>query len=251
MDIGSNVRKVQARLLEMAVKIAGILERNDVPYQIAFGTLLGAVRHGGFIPWDDDFDLTLFDDTYDRAIEILRSELPQDMFVEDEKSEPRYFHGWAHVKDLNSAAHCDLFPQDNLYSHHGLSVDLYRWKRMHSSRLLDYRLQELARYLGRKREKGVIGKMEHDRTLSELRAKIEQEEIRNPVAEGIVYGMAMQERFVREQDIFPLVKYKFENLEFYGPNNYDGILRHFYGDYMQLPEEGHRFSHYSEVNFYE
>ena len=153
MEIGSNVRKVQARLLEMAVKIAGILERNDVPYQIACGTLLGAVRHGGFIPWDDDFDLALFDDTYDRAIEILRSELPQDMFVEDEKSEPRYFHGWAHVKDLNSAAHCDLFPQDNLYSHHGLSVDLYRWKRMHSSCLLDWRMDELRKYLNRKLEK--------------------------------------------------------------------------------------------------
>ncbi len=246
-----DLRRVQIRLLEMGGVVASVLEGSSIPYMLTFGTLLGAVRHGGFIPWDDDFDFALFDDTYDRAIEILRRELPKDMFVEDEKSEPRYFHGWAHVKDLKSAVHCDLFPQDNLYSHHGLSVDLYRWKRMHSSALLDYRLAEFAGYLGRKLEKGLIGKVQHDRRLGELRVREEREESENPVEEGMVYGMAVGERYVREQDIFPLVKYKFDKFEFHGPNNYDGILRHFYGDYMKLPEEGHRISHYKEVSFYE
>ena len=244
MEIGSNVRKVQARLLEMAVKIAGILERNDVPYQIACGTLLGAVRHGGFIPWDDDFDLALFDDTYDRAIEILRSELPQDMFVEDEKSEPRYFHGWAHVKDLNSAAHCDLFPQDNLYSHHGLSVDLYRWKRMHSSCLLDWRMDELRKYLNRKLEKNVIDAKTFAFQLDKLRKNIGQEEDLPDCDIVAVHG---KYRYMLATDVFPLGKIRFEDNVFYCPNNYDGILRHFYGDYMQLPIEKERVPHYSKV----
>ena len=90
---------VQNRLLQMGKTVCNLLEENGVPYMIAFGTLLGAVRHEGFIPWDDDFDLFLFDDSYGKAIEVLRDNLPDDMFLEDENSEPLYFHAWAHVKD--------------------------------------------------------------------------------------------------------------------------------------------------------
>ena len=123
-----DIKRVQKRLLEIGKNIATILESNNIPYIITFGTLLGAVRHGGFIPWDDDFDFFLFDDIYDKAIELLRKNLPNDMFLEDEKSELKYFHGWAHVKDMNSEVYCEQFPQDNLYNHHGLSVDLYKCK---------------------------------------------------------------------------------------------------------------------------
>ena len=77
MENSFDIKRVQNRLLEMAKATAAILEKNNIPYQIAFGTLLGAVRHGGFIPWDDDFDFLLFDDSYDKATEALARELPQ------------------------------------------------------------------------------------------------------------------------------------------------------------------------------
>ena len=119
MEMQVDIKRVQNRLFQMGQVIANILSTHNIPHMITFGTLLGAVRHGGFIPWDDDFDFFLFDDTYDEAIKILRNELPVDMFLEDDKSEPKYFHGWAHVKDLNSEVYCEQFPQDNLYEHHG------------------------------------------------------------------------------------------------------------------------------------
>ena len=68
----------------MAVVIRDILESHNIPYFITYGTLLGAVRHQGFIPWDDDFDFYLFDDSYDKAIHALRAEMPVNMFLEDE-----------------------------------------------------------------------------------------------------------------------------------------------------------------------
>ena len=85
-----DVGRVQSILFSMAVEIKNILERHKIPYMIAYGTLLGAVRHKGFIPWDDDFDFYLFDDTYDQAINWLRRELSGQYFVEDQISEQLY-----------------------------------------------------------------------------------------------------------------------------------------------------------------
>lgn len=246
-----DIKRVQKKLLEMGKNIASILEANNVPYIITFGTLLGAVRHGGFIPWDDDFDFFLFDDTYDTAIELLRKELPKDMFLEDEKSESKYFHGWAHVKEMNSEVYCEQFPQDNLYNHHGLSVDLYKCKRIHSSKLLDYRIAEMEKYLKRKLDKGIIDLSSYNLQRDILTESIEKEEKNNPIEDSFIYGMAVKERFMFEKDIFPLKKYTFNGVEFWGPNDSNSILKHFYGDYMQLPSEENRLTHYSKVIFKE
>lgn len=246
-----DLKRVQKKLLEMGKNIASILESNNIPYIITFGTLLGAVRHGGFIPWDDDFDFFLFDDTYDVAIELLRKELPKDMFLEDEKSESKYFHGWAHVKDMNSEVYCEQFPQDNLYNHHGLSVDLYKCKRIHSSELLDYRIVEMKKYLKRKLDKGIIDLSSYNLQRDILKEAIEKEEKNNPIEDSFIYGMAVKERFMFEKDIFPLKKYLFDGVEFWGPNDSNSILKHFYGDYMQLPSEENRIPHYSKVVFKE
>lgn len=246
-----DIKRVQKRLLEIGKNIASILEANNVPYIITFGTLLGAVRHGGFIPWDDDFDFFLFDDTYDKAIELLRKKLPNDMFLEDEKSELKYFHGWAHVKDMNSEVYCEQFPQDNLYNHHGLSVDLYKCKRIHSSELLNYRIVEMEKYLKRKLDKGIIDLSSYNLQRDILTESIEKEEKNNPIEDSFIYGMAVKERFMFEKNIFPLKKYIFDDVEFWGPNDSNSILSQFYGDYMQLPKVENRIPHYSKVVFYD
>ena len=166
------IRKVQKRLLEMAVTISGILEKNGIPYFITFGSLLGAVRHGGFIPWDDDFDFYLFDESYQEAMAVLKENMPSDMFLENEDSEQLYFHGWAHVKDLNSECACDLFPQDSLYSHHGISIDLYRLSKMDDEERWLHRLDEHCSYIGRKYSKGLISHSDYTDKISELRKEI-------------------------------------------------------------------------------
>ena len=135
-----DLKKVQNRLLEMAIAVRDILEENQVPYFITYGTLLGAVRHNGFIPWDDDFDFYLFDDSYDRAMTVLRNELPADMFLENWDSEPLYYHDWAHVKDLGSIVDYSLFPGDGCYSHKGVSIDLYRTTKIYEAEEKVYRL---------------------------------------------------------------------------------------------------------------
>jgi len=231
-----DIKRIQNKLLEMGIIIKNILEQNNIPYMITFGTLLGAVRHEGFIPWDDDFDFFLFDDTYDEAIELLRKELPKNLFLEDDKSEPLYFHGWAHVKDLNSEVICDEFPQDSFYKHHGLSVDLYKCTKILESDLKKFRTEEHIAYLDRKLKHGFISKENYDEIVSELKLKLNETPVLFSNKE--IFGMNLPEEKMYIEDVFPLKKYKFEDCVFFGPNNADKILTQFLGKYDYLKQQG-------------
>ena len=69
------LRKVQLTQLEIAKEIRRVCEENDIPYFLCDGTLLGAVRHGGFIPWDDDMDLGMLRKDYEKFCRIAPEKL--------------------------------------------------------------------------------------------------------------------------------------------------------------------------------
>lgn len=249
-----DIKRVQDVLLGMAVKIRDVLERHNIPHMITYGTLLGAVRHKGFVPWDDDFDFYVIGDDYDKAIEYLRSELPSNIFVEDEKSEPLYFHGWAHAKDTNTLAECDLFPQDNCYSHHGVSIDLYRAYKIKRCYDTVNRLKAHIEYLERKLAKGFISKSEYENKRHSLNDELLKEEYRIANVDmnlepDMVGFISIHQDSMEWSDVFPLKKYEFENTYFWGPKNADALLRVCYGNYMEYPPVEKRTPHYSKVEF--
>ena len=240
---------IHDRLYHLAKATISILEKHNMPYAIAYGTLLGAVRHGGFIPWDDDFDIWLFDDTYDEAVEYLRAELPDDMFLEDEKSEPLYFHGWAHVKDLKSETVRQKYIHDQAYQHNGLNIDLYRCPKLKESEVWNYIDEENRKYIERRRAKNLISEDEYKDRMDRLARDIAEHASFKGDPDRTVYLFLDTRNYTDERYIFPLKKYKFEDSEFYGFNDADKVLTVIYGDYMTpLPVE-ERVMLNSEVYF--
>lgn len=74
--ISSTMKRVWAAEMEVLQKVAEICDRHNIVWYAAYGTLLGAIRHEGFVPWDDDIDIWVKRNDYNRLINILPVELP-------------------------------------------------------------------------------------------------------------------------------------------------------------------------------
>ena len=90
---GTPLRKAQLKMLEVLLEFDRVCKKNGLTYWIDFGTLLGAVRHGGFIPWDDDIDLSMPPEDYRRFKEIAPEELSEGFTLQTEKTEPSSMQG--------------------------------------------------------------------------------------------------------------------------------------------------------------
>ena len=78
---GTVLRKAQMREVAILQEVDKICRKHDIKYWIDFGTLLGAVRHGGFIPWDDDLDISMLSSDYQKFMEVAPQELPDWLFL--------------------------------------------------------------------------------------------------------------------------------------------------------------------------
>ncbi|MBQ0054812.1 MAG: LicD family protein [Synergistaceae bacterium] len=97
------LRKVQLVELDILKKVIALCEKHNIEYFAAWGTLLGAVRHKGFIPWDDDVDLMMPRPEYERFCEIARQELEYPYFLQINKTDPLYNLHFAKVQNLETA----------------------------------------------------------------------------------------------------------------------------------------------------
>lgn len=251
-----DLKKVQLEVLEMGKIVCGILENNDIPYMISHGTLLGAVRHEGFIPWDDDFDIFIFDEVYSLAIDTLEKELPKYLIVHSIKNDPLYFKSWNSIKNINTSAvfrdmggHID----NDFLKYNCLTLDLFRIKEINASCKHRYQLEEALDFFERKYTLGLIKK---DKYLEEINAIKNKLLNIKKICNEIDYQKTDSLFFIRTmscpvsiKDTYPLKKYNFSGNFFYGPNNPDAYLKSKYGDYLSIPEYEDRKSHYKKVVF--
>ena len=96
---GSLLRRQQNRMTEMLLCFDEICRKHDIPYWLCSGTLLGCVRHGGYIPWDDDLDVEILYKDYDRLMKVLREELPEQYGIQNDETDSGYFFCFAKIND--------------------------------------------------------------------------------------------------------------------------------------------------------
>lgn len=123
--VDSTMKTVWAAELEVLAVIAGICEKYQLRWFAGWGTLLGAVRHQGFVPWDDDIDIFMLREDYQRLLALLPRELPEGWQICNSMYEGKYLQYWACV--LN--ADCVSIEAERLKNFHGcpfiVGVDIF------------------------------------------------------------------------------------------------------------------------------
>ncbi|MCB1828331.1 MAG: LicD family protein, partial [Coxiellaceae bacterium] len=126
MEGETPLRQAQLVMLRMLKIFDHICKKHKLTYWLEAGTLLGAVRHHGFIPWDDDLDVSMLRKDYERFIRLAPDELPSDIFMQTEKSDPGYFNPAVPLKlrDKNSLL-IEPHEVEDKHIHQGIFIDIF------------------------------------------------------------------------------------------------------------------------------
>ena len=121
---GSLLRRHQLRMLEILKEIDRICQKHRIDYWLSSGTLLGAVRHGGFIPWDDDLDIEMERKDYLRLLQLLPEELNDAYLLQTHGTDPGFISTYAKIRDKYSAI--TEHEEDINYRYKGIFIDIFQ-----------------------------------------------------------------------------------------------------------------------------
>lgn len=250
---GSDLRRMQMRMLDMLKEVDRICKKYDIPYWLSGGTLLGGVRHGGFIPWDDDLDIELMENDFQRFIEIAPSELPSNLVVQTHSTDEGYYFTYAKIRELQSSIIEDGMSDKN-FKYKGIFIDVFPMANTtpvllkfsvywHWYCVLKLSFQGTSNIILRK----LCNLMYNLSSKMYLLFRYIDNRKKN---QNIDYNYGCQFTLnCPPTVVFPLTKIKFENHLFSAPNNPDLYLTKIYGDYLKLPDEQDRKTHISYLTF--
>lgn len=247
------LRKAQLVMLDELIELDRICKKNNINYWLDSGTLLGAVRHKGFIPWDDDIDVCMLEEDYNMLLKIIEKEINFKYFIQSQKSDKYYFTPWIKIRDRNSIIIC----KENEKFHQGVSLDIFPMNYYSDINKKLYKILYKIKNIK-------YGNLNEKRTIknylkviliifkiNKLCEKIFKYFIKNTKNKNIGYMYEFIQLY-KYKDIFPLSEIEFEGYKFPCPNNADAYLKELYGDtYMELPPEKDRVWHAKEIKLNE
>ena len=258
-------QEIQSISLEILKQVTDICEQLNLRYFIMYGTLIGVVRHKGFIPWDDDVDIMMPRPDHDKLVDYLLSNPIENMKVFNRGtckeypymitriSDDRYYLDMENEKPFGMGVFIDIYPFDGLgdtqkealsYGMKGdrLSSFCYQATREHfaieTTTSFWRKMLKWPVYMFSK----LIGKDYFQNKIESLNGKYQYDESEY-VGCFVWLSGGMKDIFKREW-FDEYIMAKFEDCDFRIPKKYDEVLKHGYGNYMILPPEEERIGHH-------
>lgn len=250
------LKKTQEEILEYVDRVC---EENDIHYSLYFGTLLGAVRHGGYIPWDDDVDIACERIDYEKLVEILTANesCEPKFFVQSVSSDPQ--SPVLHTKIRMNGTEC---AEKNVVSeeqHKGIFIDIFPldyYENTFKHNLIAKLIRVLYSFRGSvlfgKKPSGLrvvvnmlssrISVEKYNKWINRLFASLNKKQ--SDTLTCYICRYEAGRCSVKKEWLKPYEKIKFEDKYFYAPNQCDKVLKSLYGEnYLILPPKSERITH--------
>ena len=244
------LREAQLIMLEMLIEFDTLCTKHGLVYWLDSGTLLGAVRHEGFIPWDDDIDLSMPLEDYTRFKNLISKELSNDIFFQSKKSDTHFPFDYIKLRS-NKASIIEFHEKDKDISYHqGVFVDIFPMLSVPSRPLVKYYYETaftLIRFFSSKNLH--VTRSIPSTPLRKLLTR-SLSMLHDNKHTQLIYGGEMPDvaAWFDKKEIFPLKTLTFEGLSFPTPQNTDHYLNAIYPfDYKTLPPKDKRTIHAHEV----
>lgn len=242
-------RKLQLKILEMAKYIDKLCRENDIEYFLIYGTCLGAVRHEGFIPWDDDFDIGMTYDNYLKFIKVCEDKLDKEKyFLQTYKNEKNYYLSFAKMRDLNTTLieSCN----ENLDMHRNVFIDVFPLVG-YPNKKLQRKIFKLSRAFMLSANINVINNkflynlsrviikiFGKKRILKVTRKYCSKFDVKNcEYVCSVCDGDPLSKNLYKKEWVEKVKYVKFEDTKLPIPVNYDEVLKTTYNDYMKIPSQ--------------
>lgn len=243
--------ETQIECFELLKVIKQILQQHNFTYWLDSGTLLGAHRHKGFVPWDDDIDICMLRDDYEKARNILKQYFANSSFeVRERAKETNYFQIRVINKNKKGIG-VDIFPIDFYCK----NVTLEREKEE-----IDNKIRKAKKIFDKKYSTKVLKSNKIQQALMDLKKiqdkiVLENKKVLNNQNNSLFFGIDFLYRpkhhLIMDNDIiFPLKTISFEGEEFSCPNQVQKYLTNLYGDYMSFPKSSKCIGN-GEINIWE
>lgn len=249
---GTNLRKVQLRTVEILAEVDRICRKHGLRYWIDYGTLLGYQRHNGrFIPWDDDLDVDMPSADFRKFIEIAKTEMKADYFLQSRESDPTSEVGTGNIRirDNHSLFIFD-FQDFRKPCHKGIFIDIFEFVEQPRMAYKPWRYimrrcsfaYNFFRYSPQLNFHNIVCYFWYPiqymlfKTIWKCLPK--RKDIISPTPE--TYGNGKP---IDTNDLYPLQEVEFEGLKVFAPKNIEKRLTDLYGDWRQMPSPKQRRQH--------
>ena len=253
------IKEIQQHLLGIAKEFDRICTKHNIPYFMLYGTMLGAVRHKGFIPWDDDMDFGVPIEYYKQLEDILEKELQPPYRLCTFRNSPATVLPFDKIEDRSTVMYKETLRLP-IEKQMGVNIDIFPLNKCNINDPEPFKLKKMTWLLGgaftnskihtsfwHRLRKSVLRLLLGGRPIY-MQRRIEKLMYKVNKGDRLGYLLGAATRNTVPIEWFGEGKrYVFEDTSFIGPINYEGHLSHIFNDYMTLPPEDKRPSHSDNV----